>query len=197
MVERRRRIFETIVERAAEQHGLFGVADARELDIDPGYLRKMAAAGKLEHRWRGVYRVRAIPMTTRDEFHEAVFWAGQGAVVAGEAALALWDLADVNPRQIEIALFRGRAARREHHNPRVRLLRHRVAPNDVDEVDNIPVVNAKTAIAQAITGGTDSGLVRQAITAARGRQLVGEVAEARLRVALDERDRTGKVVAVR
>jgi predicted transcriptional regulator of viral defense system len=196
-VAERGRTFEAVVERAAEQHGLFDVDNARELGIDPGYLRKMAATGKLQHRWRGVYRVRAIPVTARDEFHEAVFWAGQGAVVAGEAALALWDLADVNPRQIEVARFRGRPARREQDNPRVRVQRHRVTAHDVDEVDNIPVVNAKTAIAQAITGGTDSGLVRQAITAARGRQLIGEVAEARLRVALDERDHTGKVVAVR
>ncbi len=180
------------MERAAEQHGFLGVDDARELGIDPGYLRKMAAVGKLEHRWRGVYRLRAIPVTARDEFHEAVFWAGHGAVIAGEAALALWDLADVNPRQIEVAAGDGRPARRAQDNPRVRVLKFRVGRDEIDEVDNIPVVTARTAIAQTIRGGTDPGLIHQAIAAARGRQLIGETSAARLLVALDDRERTGK-----
>lgn len=51
----------------------------------------------------------------------------------------------------------------------------------------------RTAIAQAIKAGTDPGLVRQAIAAARGRGLIGETTQARLLVALDERERTGKV----
>jgi predicted transcriptional regulator of viral defense system len=191
-VPERRQTFDMLVQRAAEQHGLVSTDDARELGIDPAYLRQMAASGRLEHLWRGVYRVRAIPVGAHDELHEAVFWAGLGAVIAGETALGLWGLADVNPRKVELALTEGRPSRRTVRNERVRILAGRVPSQDTDEVDNIPVVNAKTAIGQAIVGGTDSGLVLQAVASARGRQLIGEVTEARLRVALDDRDRMGR-----
>jgi len=74
------------------------------------YVRKLAAAGRADHRARGIYRLTAIPVTARDEYHEAVLWAG--AAVAGEAALALWDLADVNPRHIDVVIPAGRRLRR-------------------------------------------------------------------------------------
>ena len=94
------------------QHGFVRTADLDDLAIPQVYVRKLAAAGRADHRARGIYRLTAIPVTARDEYHEAVLWAGDGAAVAGEATLALWDLADVNPRHIDVVIPAGRRLRR-------------------------------------------------------------------------------------
>jgi predicted transcriptional regulator of viral defense system len=195
-MEHRGRPYEALIGRATEQHGYLAVDDARELGISPAYMRKLAASGKLEHRWRGVYRMRAIPPRAGDELYEATMWAGTGASVAGESALGLWGLADVNPRHVEVALADGRAARRTEPNPHIRVIRDRIAQGQIEEVDNIPVVTPRVAIEQSLKRGTDATLVRQAIRTARRRELIGETTEAKLLVALDVRERTGNVVLV-
>jgi predicted transcriptional regulator of viral defense system len=195
-MKHRGRPYDALIGRAAEQHGYLAVDDARELGVSPAYMRKLAATGKLEHRWRGVYRVRAIPPRAGDELYEATMWAGTGASVAGESALGLWGLADVNPRHVEVALAGGRPARRTEPNPRVRVVRERIEQEQIEEVDNIPVVTPRVAIEQALKKGTDATLVRQAIKSARRRELIGETTEAKLLVALDVRERTGNVVRV-
>jgi len=184
------------VERAIVQHGYLVTGDARELGINPDYLRRLTALGKLEHRWRGVYRLVAMPVADTDEYYEAVLWAGSGGAVVGESALALWGLADVHPRQVEVAVVGGRPVQRSKPNGRVLVMTYPVDPDTLDEVDHIPVVRPQTAIAQAVAGGTDPEHVRQAISAARGKGLLGEVAAARLLVALVDQERTGQLVAV-
>jgi predicted transcriptional regulator of viral defense system len=195
-MRQRGRPYEALVGRATEQHGYLGIDDARELGVSPAYMRKLAATGKLEHRWRGVYRVCAIPPRAGDELYEATMWAGTGASVAGESALGLWGLADVNPRHVEVALTGGRAARRTEPNTHIRVVRDRIDQGQVEEVDNIPVVAPRVAIEQALKKGTDATLVRQAIRTARRRELIGETTEAKLLVALDARERTGIVTLV-
>ena len=178
---------ERMVERAAEQHGFLRIADARDIGVGAPYLRKLAAKGRLQHRGWGLYRLMAIPPTPRDEYQEAVLWAGEGAVVGGEAAIGLWELADVNPRAIDVVLPPGGRVRKQI-GPRVKLMHDRLTPADIDSVDNIPVVIPRTAIAQGIAHGLDGTLVEQAIVNARGRQLLSPLAEARLRVQLAERE---------
>jgi predicted transcriptional regulator of viral defense system len=187
----RRRAFDELVEVAAQQHGFLTTDDARDLGINTDYLRRLRALGKLANLWRGVYRVLAVPAAPHDDYFEATLWAGPGGVVVGEAALALWDLADVNPRVIEVAVTGGKPARHAKDNPQITVTTRRLDPAQIDEVHGVPVVRPEVAIRQAIEGGTDPELVRQAIANARGRGLIGELAEARLRVALDQFERTG------
>ena len=178
---------ERMVERAVEQHGFIRIADAKDVGVGAPYLRKLAATGRLQHRGWGLYRLMAIPPTPRDEFQEAVLWAGEGAVIGGEAALGLWELADVNPREIDVVLPPGGRVRKQA-GPRVRLVHDRLTPADIDCVDNVPVVTPRKAIAQSIARGLDGTLVEQAIVKARGRQLFSPLTEARLRVQLAERE---------
>lgn len=186
-----RQTFERLVERAAGQHGFVRTEDARQIGVNPVYLRKLAARGTLEARGRGLYRLAAIPPTPRDEYHEAVLWANGDAVIGGEGALALWGLADVNPRRIEIVLPPRYQLRRQGAD-RYRVTRRALGPDDVDEVDNIPVAAPAAAIAQAIDQGVEGSLIEQAIANARGRQLFGPTTEARLRVRLDDRGRLAR-----
>lgn len=182
--------FERLVERAGSQHGFITVQDLAELGISQTYIRRLAARGAAEQRARGVYRLRALPVSAHDEFHEAVLWAGPGAAVAAEAALALWQLADVNPRRIEVAVPPGRRVRRVAGGDRFVTVGH-VDPDAVDFVDDIPVVSVATAIAQALARGVDGSLVAQAIETAGRRQLIDRITEARLLVAAADRAAQG------
>lgn len=178
--------FLRVLERAAEQHGFVRTDELDELEVPAGYLRKLAARGVAEQRDRGLYRLVAFPITQYDEFHEAVLWAGPGAVVAGESALALWDLADVNPRRIEVAIPSERRLRRKYEH-QFAVKKRDLTEADIDFVDNIPVVTPAVAIDQVIDDGMEVALIEQAIVAARKKDLLGSLGEARLRIKADER----------
>lgn len=179
-------VLERLIGRAAEQHGFVRTADAVEMEVNPAAMRKLAAAGRLEHRGWGLYRVVAFPSTEHDEFHEAVLWANGVGVVGGEAALALWDLADVNPHKIDVIVPPNYQPRRQGSD-RYRTRRRKLADADIETVDNIPVLAVRAAIADAVKAGVAGELIEQAITNARARKLIGLVAESRLRVQLADR----------
>jgi predicted transcriptional regulator of viral defense system len=179
--------FERMVELAAQQNGFLRTADAKDIGVDTAYLRKLATTGRLQHRGWGLYRVRAIPPTPRDEYQEAILWAGDDAAIGAEAALALWELADVNPRTIDVVLPPGGRVRK-HGGGKVRLIHDRLAPAELDWVDNIRVVTPAKAIAQTIARGLDGTLIEQAINNGRARQLFTPLTEARLRVRLADRE---------
>lgn len=179
-------VLERLIGRAAEQHGFVRTADAAEMEVNPAAIRKLAAAGRLEHRGWGLYRVTAFPLTQHDEFHEAVLWANGVGVIGGEAALVLWDLADVNPRKIEIIVPPNYEPRRKGHE-RYKTRRRKIADADIETVENIPVLTARVAIADAVKAGIAGKLIEQAITNARARKLISLVTESRLRVQLADR----------
>ena len=74
--------------------------------MPPVELPKLAARGALENVAYGLYRVPDVPPTDYDQFAEALLRAGQGAYLHGESVLALFGLADVNPRRIKVAVRR-------------------------------------------------------------------------------------------
>ncbi|MDQ6840779.1 MAG: hypothetical protein M3137_21200 [Actinomycetota bacterium] len=185
-MEHRTRPYDRLVERAALQHGFLRQADLDDLAVTQVYLRKLTAAGRAEHRGRGLYRLTALPITAHTEYQEAVLWAGGNAAIGGEAALAVWDLADVNPRRIEVIVPPGHRVRRKDKY-RFTVVAARLGDADIDLVDGIPVVVAKVAIRQAIDGGVEGTLIDQAIATATTKGLLQPLAEARLRVAVADR----------
>jgi predicted transcriptional regulator of viral defense system len=178
--------FERLLGPAAEQHGFIRAGDAEAVGVNPATLRKLAAEGRLEHRGWGLYRLATMPVTANDEYHEAVLWLKRPGVIAGDAALALWDLADVNPRRIEVIVPPAYNPRRAGEQ-RYKFVRRALAPGETGEVDNIPVVAPRVAIRDAIKAGLAGHLIEQAITTARRRELIDPIAEARLRVELADR----------
>ena len=174
---------------AVPQHGLFRVEQALEVGVDDVRVRKLAARGALGRRAQGVYRVVAIPIDAYSEVMEAVLWAKGRGVIAGETALGLWDLADVNPRKIHLVVPpdynpRGRGGER------YRVRRRRLDTADRDDVAGVPTVIPAVAIRQAITEGLAGDLVEQAIGRAQAREYIGTETAARLRVALYDRNAT-------
>ena len=93
-------------ETAFDQYGFFTTRDAIEAGIPAGELPKLAARGGLENVAYGLYRVPEVPPTDFDQFAEAIFRVGEGAYLHRESVLTLFRLADVNPRQVSVAVAR-------------------------------------------------------------------------------------------
>lgn len=175
-----------LLEVAVEQHGLFTVTQAAAVEVGDDQVRRMAAAGVLERRSQGVYRLVAVPFNQYTELIEAVLWAKGRGLIAGESALQLWDLADVNPRKIHLSVPPGYRPRRAggelyaiHHGL--------VADADRDEAHGVPVVSPALAVRQSIEWGVGGDMIEQAIRRAQAREQIGQRTAARLLVALDDR----------
>lgn len=102
---------EIVREIALDHYGYVTTRDAAEAGVPPIELPKLAARGGLENVAYGLYRVPDIPPTAYDQFAEALLRAGEGAYLHGESVLALFGLADVNPRRIKVAVPRRTRAK--------------------------------------------------------------------------------------
>lgn len=97
---------EVVHEIALDHYGYVTTREAAEAGVPAIELPKLASRGGLENVAYGLYRVPHIPPTRYDQFAEALLRVGEGAYLHGESALALFDLADVNPRRIKVAVSR-------------------------------------------------------------------------------------------
>lgn len=93
-------------EIALDHYGYVTTKDAAEAGVPAIELPKLAARGGLQNVAYGLYRVPDVPPTALDQFAEALLRAGDGAFLHAESVLALFGLADVNPRQIKVAVRR-------------------------------------------------------------------------------------------
>ena len=111
-------------------------------------------------------------------------WRG---VIAGEAALDLWDLSHVVPRVIDLIVetgYRPRKAGGETYR-----VRRRTLPLEaVDQVDGIAVLSPFATIQDCIQAGTSSREITKAIDTAQARELITRREAARLIVQLDGRE---------
>lgn len=97
---------EIVREVALDHYGYVTTKEASAAGVPPVELPKLAARGGLMNVAYGLYRVPDIPPTAYDQFAEALLRAGDGAYLHGESVLALFGLADVNPRTIKVAVPR-------------------------------------------------------------------------------------------
>jgi predicted transcriptional regulator of viral defense system len=162
----RRRLYE----RARDQYGYVTTSDAEELGIPPVELRKLRQRGGLEHIGQGLYRFEDIPRTPRDQFMEAVLRVGPEAVLAGDAVLALHDLALVNPKRIRVATPR-RVRRRL---PPFLNVEHRPTPEPQrTQYEGIP----STTVAQALRDCRGQVMTERLIDATREAARAGLVSK--------------------
>lgn len=97
---------EIVREIALDHYGYVTTKRAVEAGVPAVELPKLTARGGLENVAYGLYRVLDIPVTAYDQFAEALLRVGKGAYLHGESVLALFGLAEVNPRQIKVAVHR-------------------------------------------------------------------------------------------
>ncbi len=127
---------------ASDYEGFVPVSAAVAEGIDRAWLIRLEQAGRLEREFHGVYRVPAWITSERTKFVRAGLWLGQDGVIAGESALEYWQLADVNPREIQVRRFTGSRTRR-HPPPAVNFLsplKLRSLKADIHRDGRIPVL---------------------------------------------------------
>src|SRR5450759_1272405 len=103
--------YRQLVAIAADQHGLVTSADAAAEGVQRVLLVQMAKRGVLEKVARGVYRVPELAGDPLAQYQEALLML-PGAVLSHETALDLYDLCDVNPRQVHVTVVAGTRIRR-------------------------------------------------------------------------------------
>jgi len=97
---------DVVREIALDHYGYVTTREAVKAGVPAVELPKLAARGGLRNVAYGLYRVPDVPPTRYDQFAEALLRVGKGAYLHGESVLALFGLADVNPRQIKVAIPR-------------------------------------------------------------------------------------------
>jgi predicted transcriptional regulator of viral defense system len=173
------RAFTVLLDHAQQQYGYLTPDDARALGIDPTQLRLMAARQTLEHLGHGLYRMPMVPATSLDAYMEAVLWTGRRGVLSHETALDLYELCDVSPSAIHLAVpsgFRTRKAIPEIY----RLHRFDLDPAEIGWHEGIPMVTPERAILGGIEQALGWQLIDQAIATARARGLITKSAAKRL-----------------
>lgn len=176
--------FDELLELAADQHGLVQARNAAAHGIDPAYLRRWALAGRLDRVGHGLYRVPALAGSLHEEYLQAVLWAGGRGVISHSSALALHELANVNPSRMHITVPTTYVPRRAG-GTLYRLWRRNLDPADITTVDDVPVVTAYRAIIDAAHSGEDPEMVKQALRTARSRHDLTPAQVARVRRILD------------
>jgi predicted transcriptional regulator of viral defense system len=97
---------EIVREIALDHYGYVTTRQAADAGVPPVELPKLAARGGVENIAYGLYRVADVPPTPYDQYAEALLRVGEDAYLHGESVLALFGLADVNPRQVKVAVPR-------------------------------------------------------------------------------------------
>lgn len=177
-------VFDVLLERAVDHHGLVTTDDARDLGLDPAQLRVLASRGKLERSGRGVYRVAALPVDDLLPYAEAVAWAHGRAVISHESALAMRGIGDFNPTRVDLTVSPGYFPRRAV--PRtMRLWRDPVPEGDIEMVNGVRVARVYTALRQVLKAASDTHLARRAVGDAYRQGYLSVNEAGRLRRAID------------
>lgn len=166
------RRWDTLLYDLAEgQLGYFTTAQAREAGLHPVRLVQLHRHGDIERVSRSVYRLTRYPISPLGQYMEASLWPqvrrpGAQATVSHESALAIYGLSDANPAKVHITLphaFRIRRALPRH------LVLHYadLKPQDIRQVEGVPVTTAARTISDVHATHLGPALVRQAITDGR------------------------------
>ena len=178
---------------AYSQHGYFTVAQARQGGVSAQLLNYHCVTGRFEKLGRGVYRLRGFPAGPNDEVRSAWMAAGPEAIVCGESALAIFDLADTVPNATHLLIPRRSRGRRPaqgvllHVRPdeeKVAIVRRDGLPlttparSIVDALGRLQPEQAEMAIKQALRLGltTVAGLRDEADRRRRSRMVENVVA---------------------
>lgn len=87
---------------ALGEYGFVTTKQAAGVGVPAVELRKLAARGALVNVAYGIYRLPDAPPSALDQFAEALLRAGDGAYLRGDSVLAIFGLADVNPRKVRV-----------------------------------------------------------------------------------------------
>jgi predicted transcriptional regulator of viral defense system len=184
-----------LYEIAEGQLGYFTAAQAKAAGVLQVRLVQLHRSGDLERVSRGVYRLARYPVSPLGQYMEAALWPqvrrpGERGTVSHASALAIYGLSDASPAKVHVTL--PSAARVRRVVPRHLVVHYAdLGPDDVREVDGVPVTTPERTIRDAHADHIGPALVRQAIDDGRrtgqltldqadrlGRELLGAEGEA-------------------
>lgn len=179
---------ERLREVALDQHGFVTTAQAVDEGVSHAELSTMVARDRLHRVAHGVYRVPQVAETEFDQYQLAVLWTGAPeACLSHDTALAAWEVSDINPDRVHLTVASHRRIRRAggglyvvHHQD--------LDAQQVTWWQGIPAVSVPTAIAQCITSGVPTYLIRQALDRAGRTSRLPRADAERLAAALEARD---------
>ena len=171
--------WEALLDLAVSQAGYFTTAQAADLGFSPELLIHHRKRGRIERARRGIYRVRHLPAQEDEQLVELWLWSGQQGVFSHETALALYDLSDALPSQVEMTVPAAWGRRRLRVPEVLRLHYADVPEQERAWVGHVPVTTPTRTLRDCVAVAVAPDLVRQAVEEgiARGRFGEEEVAE--------------------
>lgn len=158
--------FAALMDVAVGQYGYVTTEDARAVGVAPEVLRILAHRGDADHIAHGLYRLRLVPATMRDQLMEATLWPRGMGVISHDTALDLWDLCDVNPGRVHVTV--PAAVRIRRRAPAAyAVYRRDLTPADITRLEGIPVVTVRRAILDGMERHLTGHLIDQAIDTAQ------------------------------
>jgi predicted transcriptional regulator of viral defense system len=149
---------------AASQHGFVTARQARDLGISDMAIRMLVHRGTMQAATYGVYRFPHYPVSQYDPYMLAVLWTRvDKACLSHETALDAYAISDINPNVIHITVGKTHRLRRTGGQDYV-IHHENLAQGQVGWWQEVPTVTPATAVAQCITYGTPTYLLRQALT---------------------------------
>ncbi|MDR1117897.1 MAG: type IV toxin-antitoxin system AbiEi family antitoxin domain-containing protein [Bifidobacteriaceae bacterium] len=175
-------------ELALDQHGYVTASQALADGVPRTELSKMVARGRLDRVAHGVYQVPQVPGNRFAEYMLAVLWTGTpGACLSHETALQAWEISDINPDRIHVAVPKGRRIDRAggegyvvHHCD--------LESKQVTWWEQIPITDVPTTVGQCIDWGVPTYLVKQSLERATRTGLLLGDERAELADQLERRD---------
>lgn len=126
-----------MVELARQQHGVVTRKQLLALGLSRNAVAERVGRGLLRPLHRGVYAHGGGALTVGGRRMAAVLACGPGAVLSHRSAARLWVIFPYEPGTLEVS---RPAARRTRHDG-VLLRQGRLLPDEVEEVDGIPVTS--------------------------------------------------------
>lgn len=177
---------EKLREIALDQHGLVTSSQAEEVGVSRPSLSYLVKHGRIERLERGIYRIPQVIATENDTFQQALLWAGDGAFLSHDTALAAWDICDINPVTIHVSVPKGRRIQKQGH-VNMELHKADVSAGDLKWWDGMRTASPFLAIRQSIERGVSSHIIAQALENGRARGLISKEQAAKLEAELEAR----------
>lgn len=156
--------------------------------IERETLKKLVHRGTLERSAFGVYRFPKYPVSRADQYMLAVLWTrAPEAALSHETALDVYEISDVNPNIYHVTVGKQRRLRREDGR-RYKVHYEDLSPKQIGWWDEVPTVTPATAIAQCISYGTPTYILRQALERGRRQGRITGPEHDDLAVRLEARD---------
>lgn len=179
---------ERLREVALDQHGFITTAQAIDEHVSHAELSTMVARERIERVAHGVYRVPQVAETEFDQYQLAVLWTGAPeACLSHDTAIEAWGISDINPDRIHLTVSRRRRLRRGG-GERYVIHHEELDSTQVAWWQGIRTVAVPTAVAQCISSGVPSYLIRQALDRAGRTSLLSAADRERLTAELEARD---------